>query len=33
MDISGERSFAQKKLSIISDMDVLTLNVGEMDFI
>ena len=32
MDISGERSFAQKKLSIISDMDVLTLNVGEMDF-
>lgn len=28
MDISGERSFAQKKLSIISDMDVLTLNVG-----
>ena len=32
MDISGESSFAQKKLSIISDMDVLTLNVGEMDF-
>ena len=32
MDISGERSFTQKKLSIISDMDVLTLNVGEMDF-
>ena len=32
MDISGERSFSQKKLSIISDMDVLTLNVGEMDF-
>lgn len=32
MNISGERSFEQKKLSIISDMDVLTLNVGEMDF-
>ena len=32
MNISGERSFTQKKLSIISDMDVLTLNVGEMDF-
>ena len=32
MDISGERSFAQKKLSSLSNMDVLTLNVGEMDF-
>ncbi len=31
MQVTGERSFAQKKMSMHADMDVLFLNVGEFD--